>query len=159
MVASASSCAADANADNIRARALFLFFILTAILLNVAGIIPDRPSLTAVRKAPLHLQCAPCSRTFGHRGRVINKKCTRSCGGVVASATSCADDANAGSIRARGWARLLLDRRRDLVDYEPRATHSASGKTGGELEQQQHGDHHRHGPGQFHAHASDRAHL
>ena len=44
MVASASSCAADANADNIRARALFLFFILTAILLNVAGIILARPT-------------------------------------------------------------------------------------------------------------------
>ena len=77
----------------------------------------------------------------------------------MASATSCADDANAENIRARGWARLLLDRCRDLIDYGPRAIRSASGKTDGEVQQQQHGDHHYHIPKQFHAHASDRARL
>ena len=53
MVAREASCAADVNADNTRARALILLFILTVVLLNVAGIILNRPSLTAVRKAPL----------------------------------------------------------------------------------------------------------
>ena len=78
---------------------------------------------------------------------------------MVASATSCANNANADNIRARGWARLLLDRRRDLIDYGPRATRSASGKTDDEFQQQQHGDHHYNSPEQFHAHASDRARL
>ena len=48
---------------------------------------------------------------------------------MVASATGCADDANADNIRARGWAPLLLDRHRDFTDYGPRAPRSASGKT------------------------------
>ena len=40
-----------------------------------------------------------CFSTFWHRGRLINRKCTWSCGGVVASATSYAADANADNIR------------------------------------------------------------
>ena len=70
-MASAASCAGDANAGNIRAQAPFLLFILIVILPNVAGITLDRPSLPAARKAPLHLQCAPCSSTFWHRGHLI----------------------------------------------------------------------------------------
>ena len=68
----------DSDADNIRARALFLLVILIGIRLNVAGIILNRSSLPAVRKAPLHLQCAPCPSISWHRGRLINKKCTGS---------------------------------------------------------------------------------
>ena len=97
MVASATSFAAEANADNTRARAfflLFLLFILIVIILKVTGIILDRPSLPFVRRAPL--------------------KRIRTAGGHGAH---------------RKWARLLLDRRRDLIDHGPRATRSASGKT------------------------------
>ena len=76
MVASGKGCAADANADNTRARAFFLLFILIAILPDVAGIILDHPSLPAVRKAPLQ---AP-----GRRGA------TRPTGGGPASSLAAA---------------------------------------------------------------------
>ena len=46
VMASAKSCAADANADNNRARVLLILFILSAIILNVTGINLDRPFLT-----------------------------------------------------------------------------------------------------------------
>ena len=68
-VASATSCATDANANNTQSRALFLLFILFATPFNAAGIFLDRLSLPAVRKAPLRLQCTPLQRTraaWGH---------------------------------------------------------------------------------------------
>ena len=59
-----------------------------------------------------------------------------------------------GHAAHRGWARLLLDRRRDLVVHGPRATRNAGGKLDDE-EQQRHDDRHYHCPGQIHARASD----
>ena len=53
-----------------------------------------------------------------------------------------------------GWARLLLDRRRDLIVHGSRATRNAGGKFDDE-EQQRHGDDHDHDPEQFYARASD----
>ena len=49
-----------------------------------------------------------------------------------------------GPAAHQGLARLLLDRRRDLVVHGPRATRNASGKLDGE--QQRHGDRHRQCP-------------
>ena len=46
-----------------------------------------------------------------------------------------------GHAAHRGWARLLLDRRRDLVVHGPRATRNARGKFDDE-EQQWHDDYH-----------------
>ena len=46
-----------------------------------------------------------------------------------------------GHAAHRGWARLLLDRHRDLIVHGPRATRSAGGKFDDE-EQQRHGDSH-----------------
>ena len=54
----------------------------------------------------------------------------------------------------RGWTRLLVDRRRDLIDQGPRTTCRVSGKTGDE-EQQWHDDYHFHCPEHFHTCASD----
>ena len=59
-----------------------------------------------------------------------------------------------GHAAHRGWARLLLDRRRDLIVHGPRATRNAGGKFDDE-EQQRHGDYHSHYPEQFHARAAD----
>ena len=53
-----------------------------------------------------------------------------------------------GHAAHRGWAHLLLDRRKGLIDHGPRATCSARGKFDDEGEQR-HGDHHHHYPGQF----------
>ena len=46
-----------------------------------------------------------------------------------------------GHAAHRGWARLLLDRRRDLIATEPRAPRKAGGEFD-DKEQQRHGDHH-----------------
>ena len=54
----------------------------------------------------------------------------------------------------RGWARLLLGHRSDLIVHGPRATRNAGGKFDDE-EQQRHGDCHCHCPEQYHARASD----
>ena len=54
----------------------------------------------------------------------------------------------------RGWARLLLDRHRDLIVHGPRATRNAGG-TFDDEEQQRHNDHHCHCPGQIHARTAD----
>ena len=59
-----------------------------------------------------------------------------------------------GHAAHRGWARLLLDRRRDLIVHGPRATRNAGGKFDDE-EQQRHDDYHYHYPEQFHARAAD----
>jgi hypothetical protein len=60
-----------------------------------------------------------------------------------------------GHLARRGWARLLIDRRRDLVVHGPREnTRSAGGELDGE-KQQRHGGHHYHCPGQFQARISD----
>jgi hypothetical protein len=61
-----------------------------------------------------------------------------------------------GHAAHRGWARLLLDRRRDLINHGPRATRSAPGQTNDE-DQQRHGghNHHCHYPEQFHNRAFD----
>ena len=59
-----------------------------------------------------------------------------------------------GHAAHRGWARLLLDRRRDFIVHGPWATRNAGGKFDDE-EQQRHDDHHCHYPEQFHARASD----
>ena len=60
-----------------------------------------------------------------------------------------------GHAAHRGWARLLLDRRWDLIVHRPRATRKAGGEFDDE-EQQRHGDYHYHYPEQFHARVSDR---
>ena len=60
-----------------------------------------------------------------------------------------------GHAAHRGWALLLLDRRRDLTVYGPRATSNAGGKFDDE-EQQRHGDFHYQHPEQFSARAADR---
>ena len=54
----------------------------------------------------------------------------------------------------RGWDRLLLDRRRDLIDLGPRASRSACGEFDDE-EQQWRDDHHYHYPEEHHLCASD----
>ena len=59
-----------------------------------------------------------------------------------------------GHAARRGLARLLLDRRRDLIVHGPRATRNAGGKFDDE-EQHRHNHHHHHYPVQFHARASD----
>ena len=59
-----------------------------------------------------------------------------------------------GHAAYRGWARFLLDRRRDLIINGPRATRNAGGKFDDE-EQQWHDDHHYHYPEQLHTRASD----
>jgi hypothetical protein len=46
-----------------------------------------------------------------------------------------------GHAAHRGWACLLLGRRRDLIVYGPRATRNTGGKFDDE-EQQRHGDYH-----------------
>ena len=62
-----------------------------------------------------------------------------------------------GNDAHRGWTRLLLYRRRGLIDLGPRATRSASGKTDEEEQQQRHDDHRYHYPEQFNSHAPDKA--
>ena len=57
-----------------------------------------------------------------------------------------------GHAAHRGWPRLLLDRRRDLIVHGPRTTRSAGGKIDDE-EQQRHDDHHYHYLEQFDARA------
>ena len=59
-----------------------------------------------------------------------------------------------GHAAHRGWARLLLDRHRDLIVHGPRTSRNAGGKFDDE-EQQRHDGHHYHYPEQFHARASD----
>jgi len=59
-----------------------------------------------------------------------------------------------GHAAHRGWDRLLLDRRRDLIDHRTRATRNAGGKLDDE-EQQRHDDDHKHYPGQLHDRAAD----
>ena len=59
-----------------------------------------------------------------------------------------------GHTAQRGWARLLLDRRRDLIAHVTRATRNEGGKFDDE-EQQRHDGHHFRCPRQFHARASD----
>ena len=59
-----------------------------------------------------------------------------------------------GEAAHQGWARLPLDRRRGPIVHGTRTTRNAGGKFDDE-EQQRHGDHHCHCPGQFHARASD----
>ena len=59
-----------------------------------------------------------------------------------------------GHAAHRGWARLLLDRRRDFSVHGPRGTRSTVDKFDDE-EQQRHDDHHFHNPEQFHVRASD----
>ena len=58
-----------------------------------------------------------------------------------------------------GWARLLLDHRRDLIAHGPRATRSAGGKFDDEEQQRHdhhhHHHHHHHYPEHIHARASD----
>ena len=59
-----------------------------------------------------------------------------------------------GHAAHRGWARLLLDRRRDLIVHGPRATRNAGGEFD-DGKQQRHDDSHYHYPKQFHARASN----
>ena len=59
-----------------------------------------------------------------------------------------------GHAAQQGWARLLLDRRRDLIVHGPRATRNAGGKFDDE-EQQRQGDYHYHCPEQFRARVAD----
>jgi hypothetical protein len=59
-----------------------------------------------------------------------------------------------GNAVHRGLARLLLNRRRDLIAHGPRATRSAGGKFDDE-KQQRHGDNYYHCPEKIHARASN----
>lgn len=59
-----------------------------------------------------------------------------------------------GHAAHQGWARLLLEHRRDLIVHGPRATRNAGGKSDDE-EQQRHGNCHCRYPEQFHTRASD----
>ena len=59
-----------------------------------------------------------------------------------------------GHAARRGWARLLVGRRRDLIVHGPRAIRNAGGKFNDE-EQQRYDGSHYHYPEQFHARASD----
>ena len=59
-----------------------------------------------------------------------------------------------GHAAHQGWARLLPDRHRDLIDHRSQAARSAGDKNGDEVQQRHDGRHYHH-PGQYNSRASD----